>query len=199
MTDISTSNLEERIARLLYPLADFYSEAGQAMPNIEPINGADMPQPYRSLLVHDNDMTPTLEAYCRQNIHLKLIKVRRTGDALCRQVILVVNSVETPIEFGAIKIYLDRFETEPRGLILQGYRPLGRILADYKIPHYSRPTGYFRINSESVTQAAFGLGKGVVLYGRHNILWNSDDEPLAEVVEVLPPLEGVTFGSDAEK
>jgi len=193
MTDIETSDLEDRIARLLYPLADFYSEAGQAAPNIEPIDGTDMPEPQRSLLVHDNDMTPTLEAFCKLPIHLKLIKVRRDEDVLCRQVILVANGKEVPVEFGAIKIHLDKFDTESRGLILKGYRPLGRILADFNIPHFSRPTGYFRINSESVTQEAFGIDADVELYGRHNILWTPDEQPIADVVEVLPPLTHDTF------
>ena len=179
--------LLNRITAMLSPLSDFYSDAGAQTPEIEAIDGAAMPQPYRGLLVHDDDMTPTLEAYTGKAIHLKLLQVRRAGDALYRQVVLVTNGLEQPIEFGAIRINLDCFETEPRRLIEDGYRPLGRILADYNIVHTSRPNGFFQIASDIVTATAFGMREPRVLYGRHNVLRDDQQRVLAEVVEILPP------------
>ena len=180
--------LLNRIAALLYPLTDFYSEAGAETPEIEEIEGGAMPEPYRGLLVHDRDMTPTLEAYTGKPIHLKMIKRRLDGDALYRQVVLVTNGTEEPIEFGAIRINLDQFDPEPRRLIEEGYRPLGRILADYDVAHYSKPNGFFSIASDPVTALAFDLKHPCILYGRHNVLRGNNEQVLAEVVEILPPL-----------
>jgi len=182
------SPLAHKVAELLHPLTDFYRSAGARAPAVEQIGGETMPQPYRRLLVHDNDMTPTLEAYCGNRIHLRRLDWREAEDALYRQVVLVVNGEQRPIEFGAIKIHLHRFEDEPRQLILEGHRPLGRILHEYAIPHYSRPTGFFRIGSDPVIEEAFGMAGSRTLYGRHNVLRDTDDRPLAEVVEILPPL-----------
>ena len=181
--------LLNRITAMLSPLSDFYTEAGAATPEIEEIDGAAMPQPYRRLLVHDDDMTPTLERYAGKPIHLKLLQVRQAGDALYRQVVLMTTGDETPIEFGAIRINLECFKAEPRRLIEEGYRPLGRILADYRIGHSSSPTGFFQIASDPVTAAAFGLRQPRILYGRHNVLRDDQQRVLAEVVEILPPLE----------
>ena len=44
-----------------YPLSDFYARAKLPLPRIEVIPGDEVPEPYKSLLVHENDMTPTLD------------------------------------------------------------------------------------------------------------------------------------------
>ena len=49
-------------AEPLYPLDAFYAASGLPAPTFTMIDGGDMPQPYRKLLVHDDGMTPTLEA-----------------------------------------------------------------------------------------------------------------------------------------
>ena len=55
------------------PLLDFYQRGGVAPPELLPIDGADMPEPYRKLLVHADDMTPTLEHFHGQRIHLRMV------------------------------------------------------------------------------------------------------------------------------
>lgn len=181
--------VETRIANMLYPLTDFYASVGAQVPRITVMDGSEMSQPYRRLLVHNNDMTPTLEAYCGQAIHLKPLRVRVTDEALYRQVLLVVNGAEWPIEFGAIRIDLPRFEEEPRRLIVEGYRPLGTILHQHAIQHRSKPSAFFAVEADAVIADAFGIEPSVTLYGRHNTIYNPKGGTLAEVVEILPPLE----------
>jgi len=48
------------ISPLLYPLDDVYTYLGRKLPTIESLDGDLMPDPYKLLLVHENDMTPTL-------------------------------------------------------------------------------------------------------------------------------------------
>ncbi|MEX2672362.1 MAG: hypothetical protein WD294_09665 [Phycisphaeraceae bacterium] len=182
--------LVNRIAELLYPLSDFYAASGARLPDVETVDGLKMPQPFRRLLVHRNDMTPTLEAFAGQRIGLRTLEVHRGEDALYRQVVLITDGDEQPMEFGAIKIYVDRFEAEAREKILGCRCPLGTILHDYKIKHASRPTDFFSMTSDPVIAGALGLEDAErTLYGRHNVLWDAENMPLAEVVEVLPPFD----------
>ena len=44
---------------LLDPLDRFYLASGVPVPEAAKIEAECIPEPYRSLLVHDNDMTPT--------------------------------------------------------------------------------------------------------------------------------------------
>ena len=49
-------------------------------------DGSKFRRPCRQLLVHENDMTPTLEAFHAERIHLSVLARRLEGDAYARQV-----------------------------------------------------------------------------------------------------------------
>lgn len=171
---------------LLYPLSDFYEQSGMPLPRVEHIDGEAMPQPYRALLVHDRDMTPTIMSAHGQNLRLRLIRRERHGDVYARQIALELEDSGTPVLFGAIKIYLDHFAPHARDLVLEGRRPFGSILQDEAIEHSSRPEAYFQIVSDAVVNEALRLSGENTLYGRRNVLWNASRHPLAQVVEILP-------------
>jgi chorismate-pyruvate lyase len=174
-------------AKLLDPLAEFYSESGLPLPSAVEVDGAWVPEPYRSLLVHQHDMTPTLEAAYQQRIHLRLLKRIVSGDVVLRQVVLVLDSDEQPVEFGAIRIQLKQLSAEARPRILEGRLPLGRVLQDSGIEHSSRPVAYFHFEPDPQICAALNLKSAQRLYGRRNRLFIPSGEVLAEVVEILPP------------
>lgn len=178
----------------LHPLAEFYPPGGPAPPRIEVIDGAAMPEPQRRLLVHLDDMTPTLEAYCGTAIHLRVLERRLTAGTLSRRVVLLAGEAKRPIEFGAIRIHLDGFAEEPRREILENRRPLGAILSRYGVEHGSKPTCFFRLTADAAIAGALGLGGAPTLYGRQNVLCDRGGRTLAEVVEILPPLEGAGRG-----
>ena len=104
---------------LLYPLNEFYSEAGLVLPSATRINGREMPEPYQRLLVHDRDMTPTFEAAYDRRMNLRVLKYALDHEVFSRQIVLVPEGTETPVVFGAIKIYLDEFSTAARDLVLE--------------------------------------------------------------------------------
>jgi chorismate-pyruvate lyase len=178
-----------REAGLLYPLDEFYGPAGLALPPVRRVEGPDVPEPYRQLLVHDRDMTPTLEAFHGERIHLQVLARRLEGDAYARQVVLTLNGSEQPVEFGAIVIHLQHFPSAAREEILQGYRPLGAILHDHRIRHQSRPLSYLCVTSDGVMNEVLHLRETQALYGRRNAIRDGDGHELADIVEILPPPE----------
>ncbi|MBI3831200.1 MAG: hypothetical protein HY291_16905 [Planctomycetes bacterium] len=169
------------------PLASFYAKAKAKLPLIEVISGEEMPEPYRGLLVHTGDMTPTLERYHKDGIHLRVLNSEVRGDSYSRNVVLLTDHGEKPIEFGAIRIDLALFPAPGREAIVEGRRPLGGILRELNLPHRSSPKAYFKLKADAAIRRAFGLKGRHVLYGRCNTLWNSAERPLAEIVEILPP------------
>jgi chorismate-pyruvate lyase len=173
---------------LLYPLDEFYARAGLPLPGAVKMGGEEMPEPYKSLLVHARDMTPTLEGFYGQGIHVRILKRDLYEGAFARQVVLALDGDERPVEFGAIKIYLEHFPSKARELILEGKRPLGAILHNERIGHASCPKAFFRITSGSVIGSALQLTGLDLLYGRRNVLLDSSERTLAEIIEILPPL-----------
>jgi len=181
--------LRRQIADLFCPLADFYSSHGAEPPRIREMAGADLPEPYRGLLVHDQDMTSTLEAYFGMTLRVRVLE-KHHGDAhLTRQVVLVADHGGAVAEFGAIRIALDRFEPAARAEIVACRLPLGTILNRHEIAYTCRPTAYFAFESDEIARRAFDLHGAHILFGRHNLLLDGGEETLAEVVEILPPLE----------
>src|SRR6185436_14279022 len=55
----------------VFPLNDFYAQAGMTLPAIQAVAGGALPEPYKTLLVHNHDMTSTLESFHGEKIHLK--------------------------------------------------------------------------------------------------------------------------------
>ena len=85
MTEIIHTISLEEAAR---PLLDFYQRAGESAPELIPVNGVDMPEPYRRLLVHADDMTPTLEEFHGNRIHLRILGREQNETAYKREVVL---------------------------------------------------------------------------------------------------------------
>jgi hypothetical protein len=173
---------------IAYPLDDFYARAGRPLPQIVAVNGADIPEPQRTLLVHDTDMTPTLEKFHGEEIHLRVIRSEERDGAYYREVVLLLEKSKKAVEFGAIKINLNLFPAAAQRSILEEDLPLGTVLARFKVKHTSRPKAYLKIPADDFICQALSLKPGHTLYGRRNTLFDPQQRPLAEIVEILPPI-----------
>jgi chorismate-pyruvate lyase len=175
-------------SQLAHPLDEFYAQAGVPLPPIAEVPGGSVPQPYRRLLVHQNDMTPTLEHFHGHEIHLRLLGKRQKGNQYFREVVLLLDGTDQPVEFGAIKINLNLFSAEAQRHILEEQRPLGHIMQECAVQHSSQPKAFLRIATDQVINGALGLRGAHVLFGRRNTLLDTQNRPLAEIVEILPPV-----------
>jgi chorismate-pyruvate lyase len=175
----------------IFPLKEFYAHAGLALPRVEVIPGDRVPGPYQTLLVHSNDMTPTLEEFFKSDIHLEILSRERRGDFYFREVILRLNGSDQPVEFGANKVYVGRFPEEAQDLILEEHVPLGRILKDCGVHHRTEAKAFLRVQSDALINQAFGLDRPTELFGRKAVISDLQGRPLSEIVEILPPLKAV--------
>src|ERR1051325_7154250 len=169
-----TSSVEEaeaamaKVLPIAFPLDDFYARAGLPLPRIETLKGSELPEPYRSLLAHNNDMTPTLSAFHARLIHLRVLSRQHRDDFYFREVVLLADGTETPVEFGAIRINLARFSPQTRRHILDERVPLGHLLRVHSVPHSSQPKAFFRLQADSLMAEALNVATPQVLYGRRN-------------------------------
>lgn len=187
MPDRAPTSAAQDAANSTYPLSQFYAHAKLALPRIEIIPGGAVPEPYRALLVHANDMTPTLEAFHQSDIHLEVLARERRGDFYYRQVVSRLNRDEQPVEFGAEKIYVARFPEEARDLILEENVPLTRILKDGSVRHCTEARAFLRVESDDLINRALGLEQPVTLYGRKAVVSDKQGRPLSEIVDILRP------------
>jgi hypothetical protein len=183
-----TANANHRAA--VQPLDEFYVRQGRPLPAFCVITGDEMPEPYRSLLVHERDMTRTLEQFHGSPIHLRVLSSYRDGGAYWRESVLELDGSGRPVEFGAIKIQLAALPDDCRRLILAEHLPFGGILNAAGVRYLSRPSAYLRFEPDDFVAQSFGLKPAGPFYGRQNALRTETGEVLAEIIEILAPANG---------
>ena len=172
---------------LYCPLDEFYKHTNTDLPQIKIVPSKNLPEPHRSLLVHKKDLTPTLENFYKESIHVKVLDSICTGTELLRKVILVLDGSLKPVAFGAIKIQLNFFDSATLDNILKERLPLGTILGLHRMAHLSRPQAFFQVVTDGLIQNYLGLSATEKLYGRQNFLLTPNGDILAKIVEILSP------------
>ncbi len=173
---------------ILYPLSSFTCDVSQGVTSASILEAEELPEPYRTLLAHDRDMTGTLATYHKQPMGLRVHVKRVEGDSLFRQVVLFGEHDNKPAEFGAIRIDLSAFAGETRELIASCKLPLGRILNDHGVAYVSNPSAFLRVDPDKLLCGALNVTGGP-LYGRKNELTMPDGRAIAQIIEILPTLE----------
>jgi len=186
-TDLAKPGSPLSVAPFAHPLDEFYAQAGRPFPHITRLSGDEVPEPYKQLLVHKRDMTPTLKAYYKDTIEVEVLRRDQRGDFYSREVLLVLRGTRQVVEFGAIKINLILLSPPVRREILEERAPLGEILEKHEIEHSSRPKAYLQVKSDDFIGTVFKLSQPQCLYGRRNTLSDPADRAIAEIVEILPP------------
>jgi hypothetical protein len=174
------------IDSLFYPLSEFYRELQLPLPEIRQVAPDELPEPYRRLLVHGCDMTPTLETAHGGTIGLRVVMCAIHENVANRVVALVLQDGGT-VGMGAIRIFLEHLPAAARKSVVDRREPFGTILRNNSVTHQSRPVAYFQVRADSMIGDALATQNSPVVYGRRNTIWNSSGNALAEVVEILPP------------
>jgi chorismate-pyruvate lyase len=174
---------------LLYPLTRFCKDGGHPLPSHEVIEAEALPEPYRTLLVHNGDMTSRLEAHFGGEIVIEMLHHEHTPEAYRREVVLRVEKNGLPVEYGAIEMDLEAFDGEVRRLILAEHLPLGGLLNRFHVKYRSEPKGFIKLDPDAVMRSVFGMPRASEFYGRCNVLFGEGERVLARIVEVLRPAE----------
>jgi hypothetical protein len=172
---------------LLHPLTILRKRDGRPLPIFDVIDGDAMPDPYRSLLVHNGDMTSRLEQFHGSPMKLRILHVERAGSEYRREVLLCAQDSGLPVEYGAIEIHLDAFPEELREQIVEGRLPLGGLLNRAHFNYGSSPRAFLRLLPDLSLSRMFGSVGAAALYGRCNVLLDQSGAELAHIVEVLRP------------
>ena len=146
-----------------------------------------MPQPQRRLLVHDRDMTSTLEQHHGEPLALRVLERRVDDEIYARHIVL-----HTAHDAAARRIRGD-----PRPPPVAGRTGAGGGVPSPPAPgrDFERPRGayrgcpgaFFKIYSNELINDSLQLGWSQWLYGRCNCLADRAGRTIAEVIEILPP------------
>ncbi len=170
---------------ILYPLDLLYAQAGIACPAVKRTTADRIPRPYDKLLVHENEMTSTLERHFGGRVAVRVLSTCTKGRSYFRRVLLVMESSGRPVAMGAVRMTLDAFSARIRARILRQREPLGRILRDAGIDYGSHPTAFFQVTPNSDLLGVFWMPEPLTLYGRQTRM-TLGEAKIGDIVELLP-------------
>jgi len=170
-------------------LGSFYEKLGLSLPRIVCLGPPELPSPCRRLLAHNDDMTPTLERFYEEPLSLQVHGRDRQGATYLREVVLVLAGRRTPVEYGVICIHLEHFPEPVQTLILAEQHPFGHILETEGIPHLGWPQAFFSIEADARMRRLLHFNEARLLYGRRNVLLDGRRRLLADVIEILAPVQ----------
>src|SRR5437016_842832 len=74
--------------------------------DVQQVDAAAMPEPFRTLLVHHEHMTTTLETYHGAEVKLEVLGHQLVGDVYRRMILLRRADTQQAVEFGIVRIHL---------------------------------------------------------------------------------------------
>jgi hypothetical protein len=176
---------KRRLPSALHPLDVAYTRAGLEPPTSTPIGPDEIPQPYRSLLVHQRDMTLTLEAHFGGRVALRPLSTFTSGPWYYRRVLLAQEYSGRPVEMGAIRMKLAALPRKVQAEIRRNRVPLGRLLRDAGVDFTSMPREFFAVEPNAEMMGVFWMREPRTLYGRRTEVL-LDGKVIGDIVEVLP-------------
>ena len=174
-----------RVPSPLHPLDLAYRRAGLEPPAATAIAPDRIPQPYRSLLVHQRDMTLTLEAHFGGRVVLRPLSTFVNGPWYYRRVLLAQEYSGRPVEMGAIRMKLAALPRKVQAEIRRNRVPLGRILRDGGVDFTSMPREFFAVTPNPEMMGVFWMREPRTLYGRRTEVLLGG-RVIGDIVEVLP-------------
>lgn len=149
-----------------------------------PVDARDVPEPFRTLLVHHEHMTTSLERYHGGEIAVEVIEEQIEGDRYTRKILLCPAGTAHVVEVGVARINLRYTSPAVREEILKRESPLGDILIRHEVLRRIEPKWFFRFEGPASLLAAFDRPIVEAVYGRVGVIY-CDGQPAIELLEVV--------------
>lgn len=151
----------------------------------------DVPEPYRTLLVHEHHMTVTVEAHHGDFVDVRILDRRHVHDTYERKILLALQGTGKIVQFGLVRIHLQYCSPPVRAAIITGKTPLGRILINHQVLRRIEPTAFLRVVPGPEMMTWFGLTEPTPTYGRLALI-HCNNKPAIELLEIVAPEEPAT-------
>jgi hypothetical protein len=176
---VNPSNPDTRGLFGLFPPAPYLAQSEWVAPE-------QMPEPYRSLLVHEHHMTVTVEAHHGDLVDVRVLEEFRTENTYARKILLALQKSRRVVQFGLMRLHLQYCSPAVRAEILAARTPLGRILIEHDVLRRIEPTAFLRVTPGPAMMEWFGLDSPQATYGRLALI-HCDNQPAVELLEIVVP------------
>lgn len=165
-------------------LLAFFGES--RIPHCREVPPEEIPEPFRSLLVHDNHMTVTLEEHFHDRVVVRPYRVQQVGDLYGRKLDLLTEKTGQVIMTGAMLFNLSLVEPSVGEDIIAQKSPLGRILIEANILRRVSRGRFIHVEARDPLAQRFGLPEPKACYGRLATIF-CDEQPAVDLLEIVTP------------
>lgn len=163
----------------LFPTTDDLAE-------FELVPGAQVPEPYRQLLVHEHHMTVTVEKFHGDLVNVQVLFKKWDEDAYARKILLSLQKTGRVVQYGIVRMHFKYVSDEVRAEIVSERTPLGRVLIEHKVLRRIEPTAFLKIIPGKDLMAWFGMTEPTPVYGRLAYI-HCNEQPAVELLEIVTP------------
>ena len=117
----------------LKKLTELFPSDQTLIAKAEHVASALVPEPYKSLLVHDSHMTVTMEKHHQSSVDVRILDRADEGDIYSRKIVLVKSGTDEVVQFGIVRFDFRYVTDNVRQQILSGEIPLGRVLINHNV------------------------------------------------------------------
>jgi chorismate-pyruvate lyase len=171
----------------LKSLLDLFPEGEPLIAAAEHVPSALIPEPFRELLVHEQHMTVTMEAFHGAPVDVKILARRLDGDVYSRKIVLTSSATGAVVQFGIVRFDLSYVTPAVREEILRGETPLGRVLINHNVLRHIDLGAVLKLTLGSGLAALMNARVGAVTYGRLATIF-CNRRPAVDLLEVPAPV-----------
>ncbi|MCO6437775.1 MAG: hypothetical protein J5J06_11855 [Phycisphaerae bacterium] len=156
----------------------------KAVTHCTALDAAEVPEPFRTLLVHEEHMTAVLQQHCGQRVTLRILRQTGEDEEYRREILLILPDGRTAVEYGLVRMDLRVFDPRAREEVLSGRTPLGDILIMHDVLRKVVPQWYLRFSGEAPLLRYFGPPRPAEAYGRIGTIY-VEQQPAIELLEIV--------------
>ena len=172
---------------ILDPLVALFYAQPADLGRFEEVTAAEMPEPYRSLLAHQNHMTVTVEQFHHSPVDVKVLETSHTGQHYARKILLARQTDGAVVQFGIVRLNFAHVSPEVRQEIESQRIPVGRVLIRHNVLREIHLVRLWKVTPGPNLQKLFGLSSDQPTYGRTALI-DFSGEPAVELIEIVTPV-----------
>jgi hypothetical protein len=171
----------------LQSLLSLFPEREPMLADAEHVASEMLPEPYRRMLAHNHHMTVTMESYHNCRVEVRILDRRLDGDVYSRKIVLFKAGAEIPVQFGIVRFDLSYVTPIVRGEILEGQKPLGRVLIDHNVLRHIDLGAVLRLQAGPSLARYLQMPVGGTTYGRLATIF-CNRHAAVDLLEIPAPL-----------
>lgn len=171
----------------LQSLIDMFPDGEPFLADAEHVASQMLPEPYRRMLAHNHHMTVTMESYHGSPVDVRILDRRLDGDYYNRKIVLLKSGTDTVVQFGLVRFDLSYVTQAVRDEIIDGQKPLGRVLIDHNVLRHIDLGAVLRVTAGPSLAKYMQMPEGAVTYGRLATIF-CNRHPAVDLLEITAPL-----------